>query len=123
MDTNLVIDHFRKKTKTSTPLYRIIKAHDVVCLSSVSQYELLSGANALQLPTIQPIIEPFEVLPFDAACSIKASDIFRQLKAVNHLVEFRDIFIAATAIVNDLPLATLNRKHFEHISGLNLYPL
>jgi len=31
-----------------------------------------------------------------------------------------DLFIAATAVVNELPLATLNRKHFESVDGLKL---
>jgi len=31
------------------------------------------------------------------------------------------LFIAATAIANGLPLATLNRKHFDPIEGLKLF--
>jgi predicted nucleic acid-binding protein len=33
---------------------------------------------------------------------------------------FRDIFIAATAIVNNLPVKTLNIKDFSRIPGLVL---
>lgn len=36
------------------------------------------------------------------------------------MIEFRDIFIAATCIVNELPIATLNKKHFKHIEGLKI---
>jgi len=31
-----------------------------------------------------------------------------------------DIMIAGTALQNNMPLATLNRKHFERISGLKI---
>jgi len=36
------------------------------------------------------------------------------------MIEFRDIFIAATCIVNDLPVRTLNKKHFDRITGLHV---
>lgn len=36
------------------------------------------------------------------------------------MIEFRDIFIAATAIANNLPLLTLNEKHFSRVDNLSL---
>ncbi len=49
-----------------------------------------------------------------------ASDIAKKLKTVNKIIEFRDIFIAATAIANNMPLSTLNVKHFKRIDDLEL---
>ena len=37
-----------------------------------------------------------------------------------NLIELRDLFIAASALAHDLPLATLNIKHFERVDGLVL---
>ncbi len=34
--------------------------------------------------------------------------------------EIKDIFIAATAIVYDIPVFTLNKKHFERLEGVSL---
>jgi len=42
------------------------------------------------------------------------------LKAKNKLIDAPDILIAGTAMRNNLPLATLNRKHFERINGLEM---
>ena len=50
----------------------------------------------------------------------KASEIFHALKQQNKLIEFRDIFIAAAAIVYQMPLKTLNIKHFQRVEGLTL---
>ncbi len=36
------------------------------------------------------------------------------------VIEMRDIFIGATAVVYDMPLATLNKEHFERIEKLQL---
>jgi len=41
------------------------------------------------------------------------------LRQQNKMIEFRDIFIAATCLVNDLPVKTLNLKHFERIDGIS----
>ncbi len=36
------------------------------------------------------------------------------------MIEFRDIFIAATCMVHELPIVTLNKKHFKCIDGLKI---
>jgi tRNA(fMet)-specific endonuclease VapC len=61
------------------------------------------------------------VLPFDSLSVTEAVRIYQSLKAVNQLISLPDIFIAATAIANELPLLTLNRKHFERVDHLKLY--
>ena len=40
---------------------------------------------------------------------------FNELKSKNQIIEVPDIFIAATAIHNKLPIATLNTNHFDRI--------
>lgn len=36
------------------------------------------------------------------------------------MIDTADLFIAATAIANSLPFATLNKKHFDRIEGLKI---
>jgi len=52
--------------------------------------------------------------------AINAAKIFQHLKRQSKTIELRDILIAATAMVNSLPIVTLNRKHYERIEGLQL---
>jgi predicted nucleic acid-binding protein len=59
-------------------------------------------------------------LPFDEKTAVTAADIFRKLRQKNIRLESCDVFIAATAIANGLPVATLNHKHFEQIEGLDV---
>ena len=49
-----------------------------------------------------------------------ARKIARQLKRNRKQLDTPDILIAATTLVNGLPLATLNRNHFERIDGLRI---
>ena len=60
------------------------------------------------------------VLPFDSSCAKIAAEIYKDLKIRNLSVETDDILIAATAINYTLPLATINRKHFDKIPNLIL---
>ena len=61
------------------------------------------------------------LLPFDSRAAAKASSIFKDLKSKNQIIEFRDIFIAATAIANDLPISTLNVAHFKRVKDLEVF--
>jgi len=40
------------------------------------------------------------------------------LKRKRKQIDLADLFIAATAVTNELPLATLNKKHFERVEIL-----
>ena len=66
------------------------------------------------------LTEDLSILPFTDAVSIQAAQIYHRLRLSNQMIEFRDIFIAATCIVNELPIATLNKKHFKRIEGLKI---
>jgi tRNA(fMet)-specific endonuclease VapC len=50
----------------------------------------------------------FDKLLFDKNQAYVASQIFQTLKRKNMLIEFRDILIASSSIVHNIPLATLN---------------
>lgn len=62
----------------------------------------------------------FIVLDFDSKAARKAAEIVGQLKTKRKSIDKPDLFIAATAIVHDLTLDTLNVKHFVDIEGLEL---
>ncbi len=119
VDTSVVIDHFRKKNKSKSLLYELSKVNTLF-LSAISKFEFLVGTKTSQIPQTVKIIEGFYILSFNSNAANIASNIAKKLKAQNRIIEFRDIFIAATAIANDIPLSTLNVKHFERIDGLEL---
>jgi DICT domain-containing protein len=60
------------------------------------------------------------IYTFDKDVVKVAVDLNRSLKKKRKQIEMADLFIAATAIDNKLPLATLNIKHFDRIDGLEL---
>ena len=120
VDTGIFIVHLRAKDKTKTSLYGIFEREDLY-LSSVTLYELMAGATSqTKKEDILLITSNFQVLEFSKAVAFRAAEIYQQLKKENQLIEFRDIFIAATSLEFDYPVLTLNKKHFQRIKGLNL---
>ena len=120
VDTSIFIDFLRAKDKTTTALFQIPDATQI-SISSVTLYELLMGAYSPdKVNDIKLLTEDLPVLPFNEDVAHKASDIYHQLRQVNKMIEFRDIFIAATALVYNMPVKTLNKKHFSRINGLSV---
>ena len=73
-----------------------------------------------QLPYWDNLLEKINVLPFDKDVVKQAVIVNKQLKQKRKQIDLADLFIAATAIANNLPFATLNRKHFERIDSLDI---
>jgi tRNA(fMet)-specific endonuclease VapC len=120
VDTNIFIDYLRTKDKKNTDLFKI-PSNKTIFISAITLYELLLGAtNDQKRCDIQLLTEDTIVLPFDDEVSIQASEIYHDLRRTNKMIEFRDIFIAATCLTNKLPLKTSNKKHFQRIKGLKL---
>lgn len=120
VDTSILIDFLRKEHKDKTIFWQL-REQSPCAISSVTLFELLVGAKTQQhQQDIRKICKVVEIFPFDASCAEVAAQIFRELKAQNELIEFRDIFIGATARLHQLELATLNIKHFERIDRVHL---
>lgn len=120
IDTGIFIEHLRAKDKFKTSLY-IISENTELFISSVSLYELYMGASTKEKENdILLLTEDLEVLPFSESVSIKAAQIYHELRTSNKMIEFRDIFIAATCLVYKMPILTLNKKHFKRIKGLEI---
>ena len=69
---------------------------------------------------VKILTEDLPVLPFTREISERAAIIFQELRKENKIIEFRDIFIAATALEHEQPVLTRNKKHFTRVKGLKL---
>lgn len=64
----------------------------------------------------------FEVIDFDVKASFLAGEITARLEAERNSIGLADSLIAATAIQQNLVLATSNLRHFQRITDMG-YPL
>ncbi len=122
IDTTLLIDHLRKKNKDATVFFKTAEKFDC-CISSVTEFEFIVGRNEKNRFFVDTLLKHLPILPFDSSCVAIASEIYIELKSKNHLIPAPDIFIAATAINNEMQLATLNQGHFSRIKHLRLVPI
>jgi len=120
VDTSILIDYYRKSDKANSVWVALVRQGYKFAISAITKYEIYSGATMSQLDFWSSILQAIEVIPFDESAVNTAVNINATLKQKRKQIDLADLFIAATAIANDLHLATLNRKHFERIDRLNV---
>lgn len=122
LDTNIIIDHLRQKGSQDSLLMKVVKNYpeQVLAISVISIQELYEGKSTLDKQKVQFLIntlKPLEILAYteDVAklAGILARDITRP-------IELADAAIAATTILNQATLLTLNKKDFRDIKELKL---
>lgn len=98
--------------------------NETAYLSAVSRIELIPGLylggeyNQMRAERLDAFLENVEELPFTS----REVEAYEQIIAQNGFSRrlIVDRMIAATAIANDLALATLNARDFREIGGLQI---
>ncbi len=120
IDTSILIDYYRKTDKENSVWIRLIREGFRFAISSVTKYELYSGATSLQVSFWDDVLKSLEVISLDEASVDIAVEINAVLKKNRKQIDLADLFIAATAVSNGLPIATLNKKHFERVDKIEI---
>ena len=120
IDSCLFIEHMRAKEKENTFFAGVLRHGKALFISTVVEYEVELGMTPLHQEQWNSIRRRLKILPFESSMALAACKIKHDLKAKGIQIDLADLFIAATSIVNGVPLATLNRKHFDQIDGLKL---
>ncbi len=120
IDTSVIIDYLRKTNKPKALLWNLRSNYDCF-MSTITVFELLAGANTDEKKDdIQKIVKWIEPVSFDKRTAEVAAWFYQDLKKINQGIEFRDIFIAATAYCFNYSLATMNIKHYSRIKEVVL---
>lgn len=118
-DTNILIEFFKNNPQVVDELRKIGPGQ--LAVSAVTQAELYFGAlNKAELRKIKQHLSALTQIPLDASISA----VFLQLMesySLSHKLSIPDALIAATALVHNLELYTLNIRDFQFIPGLKLY--
>ena len=120
VDTSILIDYYRKTDKENSVWIKWIREGYDFAISSITKYEVYSGATTSQLAFWKKVFASIEIIALDESCIDVAVEINAGLKRKRKQIEISDLFIAATAFSRGLPFATLNRKHFERIEELTI---
>lgn len=118
-DTNILIEFYKGNPAIVQELRQIGAAQ--LAISVITQAELYYGAlNKAELLRIQKHLNLLHNLPIDPQISNRFTELMVQY-SLSHKLAIPDALIAATALVNDLELYTLNIKDFRFIENLKLY--
>ena len=121
VDSFVLIEYFRKSKKENSFFYTLLnKNFQGFPASVVVHFEIYKGANDVQMIYWDNLFEDILIVPYNQSMNKKSLGIYQQLKKARKSIEFQDLIIAATALFSNSPLATINKKHFENIEGLEL---
>jgi predicted nucleic acid-binding protein len=107
LDTDVLIDHLRghRRLDLVDPAWKI---------SVVTRCELFAGRNTDE-QRLRQTLDQLDEMPVDRDIAESAGRIRRTTQ-----LAVADALIAATALAQQIPLMTRNRRHFELVPGLTL---
>jgi tRNA(fMet)-specific endonuclease VapC len=118
-DTNIIIEFYKNNSQVISELR--FQGINQLAISSITQAELYYGAiNNLELKKIKTHLQLLHIFPIDVMISTQFITLMENY-SLSHQLSIPDALIAATALVNQIDLYTLNVKDFRFIKGLNLH--
>jgi tRNA(fMet)-specific endonuclease VapC len=89
--------------------------------TAITAFELRSGAHSpKQRNGVEALLTAMTILPFTEEDAVVAANIRQELEGSGQGIGMADYMIAAICRSSDSVLLTLNRKHFERVSGLRV---
>jgi len=122
-DTDVLIDYLAGTQPAADEVMAYAES-DSLQTSAITCFELLSGArDGKRGDRVRRLVAAIPVLPLDREAASRAAIVRQRLARSGVSIGMADSLIAGVALVNNLPLLTRNRKHFENVEGLRLLPL
>lgn len=120
VDTSVTIEFIRLKEKSETPIVKLVQRDFQLVVSIITYFEMYAGKsvweNRKAKADVERLLAGMEVLGLDATIAQKAGELRARFG-----LSAMDALIASTAAYHQLPLVTLNLKHFNKIPGLLLF--
>ena len=118
IDTDVIIDHLRGIPDAQDFLENVMGKSDCF-LSTITIAELYVGVReGKERKILDQFINEFQVATIDAKTA-QQSGIYRRDYGKSHGVGLADAIIAATAMIMDLSLVTLNKKHYPMLKKIH----
>jgi tRNA(fMet)-specific endonuclease VapC len=123
LETTFLVDLEReRRSGVPGPAHAFLEAHpeDRLCVTVHTAGELASGVDSLERPQWEALLGHLQVLPVDLEACWRYGRVFRFLKDNGLLIGSNDLWIAAIALAQDLPLVTANEAHFKRVPELTV---
>lgn len=121
LDTNFIIAAEREARRGETgTIDRLISTHpdETYFITFTIAGELACGRSASPRKDWEKLCRPYPLLPWTKETSWQYGEIYRDLAARGQLIGTNDLWIAATALVNEMAVVTNNIAEFGRVPGL-----
>ena len=119
LDTSVLIDALSGPRRSAPQLREWIDRSERILLSTLVLYEWMRGPRLGEEIEAQEALFPsLTAVPFGSDEAVVAAELYRQVRRQRG--RELDLAIAASAILHDAALWTLNTSDFEDIPGLRL---
>lgn len=122
LDTSIIVD-FLRGGKIGAAFFNEEREDIAFYLPTIVVFELLSGQSTkdpIKLKKINDLIKHFQKVELTESIAKRGGIIYRD---ITPNLDVPDYIIAASALEIDGAVVTINRKHFEQIPNLTLFPL
>jgi tRNA(fMet)-specific endonuclease VapC len=123
VDTDVLSFTFRGDTRAE--LYRPhltgkLLAISFMTLAELDQWALQRRWGAARRARMEAYLRTFVVYPFDRALCLKWAEVSVDARRRGRPIQTADAWIAATALLHNLPLVTHNPSDYAGVPGLTL---
>jgi tRNA(fMet)-specific endonuclease VapC len=124
LDSTFLVDFEREMARRSQgPAYAFLaqRPDATLCITFTIAGELAAGESlGADRAKWQSFVEPFRFLGYTDEVGWHFGLIYRQLRRDGSLIGANDMWIAATALANGLPIVTRNSNEFDRVAGLQV---
>lgn len=126
LDSTFLVDFEREAARRAVgPATAFLekRPNEELCITFTIAGELAAGASlGRDRAKWESFIRPFRFLGYNDEVAWQFGRIFRELRPQGTLIGANDMWIAATALANDLPVVTRNSDEFQRVPGLEVFP-
>lgn len=89
-------------------------------VAELDRWAIQSNWGTARRDWLAHYLQPFVILPFTRALCTKWAEVTVAAQSRGNRIECADAWIAATALLYDLPLVTHNRTDYKGVPGLTI---
>ena len=124
LDTDFLVN-FLRNNKNEAEFVKENEIGKELATTFINIFELFYGAykssnREENIKLVKLLLNRINLLNLSLESSEKAGEISARLEKEGNPLEFRDILVGTTALVNGYSIKTNNVKHFNKIEGLNV---
>ena len=123
LETTFLIDLGRELARGGDgPAQRFLASHAThrLFITPTIAGELAAGTSLADRARWEDFLSPFRVLPITGEVSWEYGRVSRYLRQNGAMIGGNDLWIAAVAVANGVPVVTRNTRHYRRVPGLDV---